>query len=1345
MNDGERTEGARVHPKGTEETTFDAGGDASYSAPPGAAGAQRFEPGAVLADRYRIVSRLGQGGMGEVYRADDLKLEQTVALKFLPPGLEHDQHRLRLLVEEVKVARQIGHPNVCRVFDLGEAEGQHFLSMEYIDGEDLQSLLGRIGRLPWEKAVELGTQLCLGLAAVHDAGILHRDLKPANLMIDGRGRAKLTDFGLAALSETIATDAISSGTPAYMAPEQRAGTEVTEKSDLFALGLLLYELFTGHRALEASSMEELEKLHRNVAPRPPSAWIEGFDPAIERVILECLATAPGSRPDSARQVAETLSAKSEVEDGSQLRTLVSGQLEGGSKAIELLGDAAGAELMAAHDGLTRRLLDQWGGSAVEKGETWLTLFERPWDAVRFALGYHQEVAGLARAHDVQLWTRVGLHFGEVVLRKSTWQETARGEPTLRLEGLAKPTTLRLGSLASARQTLMTRAAFDLARRGAVGREEETGRLRWLAHGEYRFVDAEEPVEVFEVGVADVAPLAAPPDSLDAQRVAADDAILGWRPATGLEIPERPNWVATRKLGEGGFGEVWLGEHRKTGEPRVYKFCYEAERLRSLQREITVFRLLKEELGLREDIARILDWSLDRPPYFVEFAYVDGGSLVDWAEAQGGIAKVPLGDRLEIVAQVATALAAAHSVGVLHKDIKPGNVLITSRAGGGPQAVLTDFGIGVITERARLISKGITVLGMTELAGAGADTGSAAGTQLYLAPELLAGRLPTTRADIYALGVMLYQLAVGDLERPLAQGWERHIDDELLREDIAACVDGTPGRRPASADLVAEGLRGLEERRVARLEEEQAERTAKRALRRRRLLANVAVISSIFLVVVSVLAFQAFRARGEAERRRGQAEQLMDFMLNDLHDGLERIGRLDLLESVARGSQRYFESLSDEDATAGDIERRGMTLLNIGDVLYDQGDTDAAAQSYRAALDLFTAAAESHPSSSRWQSGMSLSELELGQAQRSQGETAVSLDTLTSALGRAEALSAGEPDNREHRFTLARVHYQLALREAQTRDTERSNETARRALVIAEELTQSSETVPWRHWLLRVDALRLIASNHRFNRETSEAVQALEEARRLALERNEVDAGNALWSRRLAGIHREIGMLLDEADPATALESYAAARVAYENLVQTDPTRALWREQLAITLQLLGFRYAELGETARALELFGEAQRILEALVEGDPERVRWIDSLARTHQIIGGVELEIGDLEEAHSSYSNAHELIERLATLSPEDPGSLNLLSWSHVLLGSVLERLGEDDRARREWLEALEIIEPVTQEYRDLQFLDTHVKALLRLGRLEEARPLAEALISGGWNDPELLTLAQDLGLEP
>jgi serine/threonine-protein kinase len=284
--------------------------DRATSSPPAAgapaSGYARFAPGVVLAGRYRIVSLLARGGMGEVYRADDLKLDQPVALKFLPERLAADPSRRARFLNEVRVARQVTHPNVCRVHDVGEAQGQHFLSMEYVDGEDLASFLRRAGRLSLEKGVELARQICLGLAAAHDRGVLHRDLKPANVMVDGRGRARLTDFGLAMATGEAARSGEIAGTAAYMAPEQIEGKGVSERSDVYALGLVLYEMFTGRPAFLAPTVQEIVRQQLQAVPPSPSSHATGFDPALERLILRCLEKDPARRPASAIAVAAAL-------------------------------------------------------------------------------------------------------------------------------------------------------------------------------------------------------------------------------------------------------------------------------------------------------------------------------------------------------------------------------------------------------------------------------------------------------------------------------------------------------------------------------------------------------------------------------------------------------------------------------------------------------------------------------------------------------------------------------------------------------------------------------------------------------------------------------------------------------------------------------------------------------------------------------------------------------------------------------------------------------------------------------------------------------------------------------
>jgi hypothetical protein len=345
--------------------------------PHGSVDGAEFAPGALLADRYRIVALLGRGGMGDVYRADDLRLGQPVALKFLPRSLEKDAGRLERFLGEVRMARQVSHPTVCRVYDIGEIGGRHFLSMEYVDGEDLASLLRRIGRLPVDKAVDIARQLCAALAAAHDKGVLHRDLKPANVMLDGRGKVRLTDFGLAGTEGAGEPD--MAGTPAYMAPEQFAGRAATAQSDIYALGLVLYEVFSGKRAFEAPTIAELRRLHEESHAEQLTSSVRDLDPAVERVIFRCLEKDPGSRPASAIAVAAALPG------GDPLAAALAAGETPSPEMVAAAGDsggmrpaAAAAWLAAVLVGLFVVLMMATGNSALSK----LPLSDPP-DVTRF--------------------------------------------------------------------------------------------------------------------------------------------------------------------------------------------------------------------------------------------------------------------------------------------------------------------------------------------------------------------------------------------------------------------------------------------------------------------------------------------------------------------------------------------------------------------------------------------------------------------------------------------------------------------------------------------------------------------------------------------------------------------------------------------------------------------------------------------------------------------------------------------------------------------------------------------------------------------------------------------------
>lgn len=263
----------------------------------------RFEPGQEISPRYRIVSLLGKGGMGEVYRADDLVLGQPVALKFLPAELADAPKRMDYFIQEVRCALKVSHPNVCRVHDIAEVGGIHFISMEYIDGDNLKLLIDRVGRMSREKGLQIARQLCMALEAAHQQGVLHRDLKPANVMIDGQGNVRIADFGLATLA--FETEELGSvvGTPAYMAPEQLRSGQTSTASDIYSLGAILYEVFSGRKFTDRQ-----ETLFAASGSGELSDTLPDTDEYIRGIIQRCLQAPPSDRPESAADVLRQLPA-----------------------------------------------------------------------------------------------------------------------------------------------------------------------------------------------------------------------------------------------------------------------------------------------------------------------------------------------------------------------------------------------------------------------------------------------------------------------------------------------------------------------------------------------------------------------------------------------------------------------------------------------------------------------------------------------------------------------------------------------------------------------------------------------------------------------------------------------------------------------------------------------------------------------------------------------------------------------------------------------------------------------------------------------------------------------------
>ncbi|PYU98115.1 MAG: hypothetical protein DMG26_19520, partial [Acidobacteria bacterium] len=270
--------------------------------------AQALQPGSVLGGRYEILQLLGEGGMGAVYKARDRELDRVVALKVIRPELANQQEVLRRFKQELILARQVTHKNVIRIFDLGEADGIKFISMDYIEGEDLRSLLRQKGRLSPEEATSIVMQVCQALEAAHAEGVVHRDLKPQNIMLDSSGRATVMDFGIARSMELTGMTQTGAllGTPDYMSPEQAKGQEADARSDVFTLGIIFYELLTGKTPYRADTVLATLLKRTQERARPP---VE-LDPEIPRylsdVVVRCLEIDPQLRYQSASEIISDL-------------------------------------------------------------------------------------------------------------------------------------------------------------------------------------------------------------------------------------------------------------------------------------------------------------------------------------------------------------------------------------------------------------------------------------------------------------------------------------------------------------------------------------------------------------------------------------------------------------------------------------------------------------------------------------------------------------------------------------------------------------------------------------------------------------------------------------------------------------------------------------------------------------------------------------------------------------------------------------------------------------------------------------------------------------------------------
>lgn len=431
-------------------------------------------------------------------------------------------------------------------------------------------------------------------------------------------------------------------------------------------------------------------------------------------------------------------------------------------------------------------------------------------------------------------------------------------------------------------------------------------------------------------------------------------------APGFSPPQRPLWQLQQALP--GRGNVWLARHSKTGDARVFKFALDDAEQARLKREITLYRVLQQTRSHDDSPSLVMDWNLSEAPWFLELRWCPLGSLQDWFAVHG--AGCDRATRLQLALQAIDCVAAAHAVGVLHTDIKPANFLVEQSPQvnaptgacnpGNLQLRLGDLGSGGVDSQ-RLDTLQLTRMGLTD-AG---SSGDHPGTSAYLAPERLAGEPPTLQSDVYALGVMLYQLLVGDLNRPLAPGWQRDIDDPLLVEDIAAAADLLPCHRIGSAAELGRRLRELDARRQQRDAAATLQREMHSLQQRRRAWRLLAAGVAGLLLISGLYSWQLLKARDAAETAAALNRELHTFIVNDLLGAADPFraggGEQVTVKSVLdKARERSRQQLADRPQLYAGV------MLALGTSYRHLSQPKLALESFRAGLDAITDQGDTEP-------------------------------------------------------------------------------------------------------------------------------------------------------------------------------------------------------------------------------------------------------------------------------------------------------------------------------------------------------------------------------------------------
>ncbi len=920
----------------------------------------------------------------------------------------------------------------------------------------------------------------------------------------------------------------------------------------------------------------------------------------------------------------------------------------------------------------------------------------------------------------------------------------------------------LAGSAAPGQILISEASFEALADDLPNDAAWVSTLSWRAHGRYLLDGQGEAVAVIEVLSDRSAGPSQPSESSGLHRLADEGLIPGWRAAVGQEVPLRRGWRLLQRLGVGGFGEAWLGSHVESGERRVFKFCYHETRLVSLKREVALFRMLQKGVDGHPGILPLLDWHLDSPPYFLESPHIAGGDLRQWCAGRGGVQAVPLADRLEIAAQMAEALAAAHAVGVLHKDIKPTNVLMQEHD-GQLQVTLADFGVGAITEALRGEAAQMTIAGGGSRSALFGDSALLGGTPKYMAPELFEGRPSTIHADVFAFGVVLYQLAVGDLNRALGATWQEEVGSAPLRANIASLTARDPAHRRTDLAVLAGELRRLNQREAELLEAQRAAAAAARAQRRRRLLVP-AVIALLLLALVLAgmlqrISQEAERANAEAARANAEAtranleaqranrEATTASEVTEFFVDLFKIANPDesrgaavtVREVLDTGAERVDEEL------AGQPRVRARLLLVISNVYRQLGLFVAAVPMAERAVAVLRAEGDTGVDLARTLNALAALHGDAGRFEQSVALAEESL-ALMEAAGLQDDVHYGDALS-----ILGSVFNDMGERE--------------RAGPVLE------RTVAWREQHLPAGdpGIAIALNNYGFHRLQLGDYRGSAELfeRSLAIRRaslGEEHSETAISWSNLSAVYRNRGEL-DRADEAarraaaiweaTLGLNHPFTTVGWHNQSVLARLRGKQQEARDLSNRALAVRRAVHGEdhpwVASSLSEVAQADSALGNHAEAESAQRSVLalrikrsgaDSkdVALSRITLSDILLAAGSNADALAEASAGAAQLRQLAEAAPEDRVLRQEFAGGLFQWGWSLARNGDRDAAIPIWREALKTLQGVEGEDRLIRVIQLRARLHAALGEQESSLRLRKELDTVGFVDPLLDALEGD-----